>query len=59
MRIDRLVIENFRCFDRLEMELHPRLHVLVGVNGSGKTALKKLERKDSSFSHRIAVRPPS
>jgi predicted ATP-binding protein involved in virulence len=39
MRIDKLEINNFRCFKHLELELHPRLNVLVGVNGSGKTAL--------------------
>jgi predicted ATP-binding protein involved in virulence len=44
MRIDKLEINNFRCFKHLEMELHPRLNVLVGVNGSGKTALLEAVR---------------
>jgi predicted ATP-binding protein involved in virulence len=37
MRIDRLELVNFRGFERLELELHPRLTLLVGVNGSGKS----------------------
>ena len=39
MRIDKIEIKNFRCFEHLELDLHPRLNVFVGVNGSGKTAL--------------------
>ena len=31
--------EQFRCFERLELDLHPRLTVLVGENGAGKTAV--------------------
>lgn len=37
MRIDRLELVNFRGFERLELELHPRLTLLIGVNGSGKS----------------------
>lgn len=39
MKLYRIDLENFRCFDRVTLELHPNLTVLVGVNGSGKTAL--------------------
>jgi predicted ATP-binding protein involved in virulence len=39
MRIDKIEIKNFRCFEHLELAFHPRLNVFVGVNGSGKTAL--------------------
>ncbi|MFN0034567.1 MAG: AAA family ATPase [Saprospiraceae bacterium] len=39
MRIDKIEINNFRCFEHLELELHPQLNVFVGLNGSGKTAL--------------------
>jgi predicted ATP-binding protein involved in virulence len=37
MRIDRLELLSFRGFERLELELHPRLTLLIGVNGSGKS----------------------
>ncbi|MET9326366.1 AAA family ATPase [Tsukamurella sp. NPDC003166] len=37
--VDRLVVENFRCFERLEVTFDPSCTVLVGVNGSGKTAI--------------------
>ncbi|MQY31730.1 AAA family ATPase [Nocardia aurantia] len=37
--IDRLELENFRCFERLDVALDPSLTVLVGANGTGKTAV--------------------
>lgn len=39
MRIDRLTVENFRCFEHFTLELDPRCNVLIGENASGKTAL--------------------
>lgn len=39
MRIDRLLIENFKKFKRLEVEFPERLTLLVGENGAGKTAI--------------------
>jgi predicted ATP-binding protein involved in virulence len=39
MRINRLVLQNFRCFERLELELDERMTLLVGTNGAGKTAV--------------------
>lgn len=39
MRINRLVMTNFRCFERLELELDERMTLLVGTNGAGKTAV--------------------
>ncbi len=38
IRVSRVSIENFRCFERLEGDLN-RLTSIVGENGSGKTAL--------------------
>ncbi len=39
MRIERLEIENFRGIRKMELELHPRMNVFVGVNGAGKTTI--------------------
>lgn len=39
LRLDKLSLTNFRCFARCEVDLHPRLTVLVAENGSGKTAV--------------------
>ena len=39
MQINKLVLDNFRCFEHLELDLHPRINAFVGVNGSGKTAI--------------------
>lgn len=39
MQINTFVLRNYRCFEEIEFTLHPRLNILVGVNGVGKTAL--------------------
>ncbi len=39
MRIDSLKVENFRCFTEAEWEFSPGFNVLIGDNGSGKTAV--------------------
>ena len=41
MRIARLEVHNFRCFERAAFEFQPGFNLLVGVNGSGKTSLLK------------------
>ncbi len=39
MRLKTVTLNNFRCFESLTLELHPRLTVIVGENGAGKTAI--------------------
>lgn len=39
MRIEKLKVKNFRCFEHLEMELHPKCNVLIGMNGAGKSTI--------------------
>ena len=39
MRIDRLIVKNFKGFAHREFDFHPRLNLIVGENGSGKTSL--------------------
>jgi len=39
MQVERLVLENFRGFEGLDLALHPRLSVLIGANGSGKSSV--------------------
>ncbi|NJK31505.1 MAG: AAA family ATPase [Deltaproteobacteria bacterium] len=39
MRIDRLILDNFRCFEHLDLALDERMTLLVGTNGAGKTAV--------------------
>src|SRR5438445_5440431 len=36
--IDHLTIENFRCFERVQLANLGRFNVVVGQNASGKTA---------------------
>lgn len=39
MRLREIELENFRGFESLKLTLHPECTLLVGVNGSGKTAV--------------------
>ena len=39
MKLERVTIENYRAIARLELRLHPRLTVLHGDNGHGKTSV--------------------
>jgi DNA replication and repair protein RecF len=39
MSLDRLGIEDFRCIQQAELELHGRCNVISGQNASGKTSL--------------------
>ncbi len=39
MRLEKLKLENFRGFENLELDFHPEVTVLVGINGSGKTSI--------------------
>lgn len=39
MRLKSVTLKNFRNFEHIKLDLHPRLTVVVGENGAGKTAL--------------------
>ena len=39
MQIDRIEIENFRCFEHFTAKFHKELTVIVGNNGCGKSTL--------------------
>lgn len=39
MSLESLGIEDFRCIDRAELELHSRCNLISGANASGKTSL--------------------
>ena len=39
MKIDRIHVKNFKCFDEKHLELNSRFTLLVGDNGAGKTTI--------------------
>jgi recombinational DNA repair ATPase RecF len=39
MRIDRLTLKNFRCYEDVHFVFSPEFNHIVGENGAGKTAL--------------------
>lgn len=38
MKIDRLLVKNFKGFDSREFSFHPEFNLVVGMNGTGKTS---------------------
>ena len=39
MKIERITIQNFRCFENVQLTFDPRLTVIVARNGQGKSSL--------------------
>lgn len=39
MKFERIQLTNFRAFKSLDLELHPQLNVIAGINGAGKTTV--------------------
>lgn len=39
MIIEKMHMHNFRCFNELKIDFHPRLTVIISENGGGKTAI--------------------
>lgn len=39
MRLHKIDISNFKCFENESIDLHPKFNVLIGNNGTGKTSL--------------------
>lgn len=39
MKLERMHLQNYRCFDSLDVIFHPKLTVFVADNGTGKTAI--------------------
>ncbi|GEM_PF-7084288 len=39
MKLVKVEITNFRCFESLSLSLKPDVNVIVGINGAGKTAI--------------------
>lgn len=39
MKIEKIILKNFRCFECEIVEFHDRLTILIGKNGAGKSAV--------------------
>lgn len=49
MKLTKINIQNFRCFDNFELELSKQVTVLIGKNGAGKSSFISAVRKSLSF----------
>jgi predicted ATP-binding protein involved in virulence len=39
MKLSKIEITNFRCFESLALDLKPDINIIVGINGAGKTSI--------------------
>ena len=39
MKIKKITLRNYKCFEKIEIDFHDRLTVIVGNNGSGKSSV--------------------
>lgn len=39
MKLEKITLENFRCYQKLEIDLHANITVLAANNGQGKTSI--------------------
>ena len=39
MKLSRIEITHFRCFESLHVDFQPDINVIVGANGSGKSSI--------------------
>lgn len=39
MKLKRLILKNFRCFECLDIDFHEKITIIVGNNGTGKTSI--------------------
>lgn len=39
MYLEKISLKNFKCFEKLDIDFHKNLTVIVGVNGAGKTSI--------------------
>jgi predicted ATP-binding protein involved in virulence len=39
MRLTNIHLKNFRCYETLDLDLDPNFNIMVGINGTGKTAI--------------------
>ena len=39
MKFESIHLKNFRAFKELKLDFHPKLNVIAGINGAGKTTI--------------------
>lgn len=53
--IDKISLENFTLFEQLDVDLSPKINIIIGENGTGKTQLLKAAYGASSTRQQIGA----
>ncbi len=57
MKFKKLTIREWRQFAEVEIEFHPRITVITGANGAGKSTILKILSQHFGWSHQILSTP--
>lgn len=57
MSFQRLILEGWRQFKDVDIEFHPRLTVITGENGAGKSTILKVLSQHFGWSHQLLSTP--
>jgi energy-coupling factor transporter ATP-binding protein EcfA2 len=57
MKFSKLSLHDWRQFDKIEIDFHPRLTVITGANGAGKSTLLRLLSQHYGWSYPLLATP--
>ncbi|PVZ43913.1 AAA family ATPase [Pseudomonas sp. CC120222-01a] len=57
MKFDNLKLYNWRQFSDVEIDFHPKMTIITGANGAGKTTILKLLSQHFGWNHYLLATP--
>ncbi|WP_019898818.1 AAA family ATPase [Methylotenera mobilis] len=57
MKFKKLMLSDWRQFNKIEMEFHPRITIITGANGAGKSTILKILSQHFGWSYSLLSTP--
>lgn len=57
MKLKKLMLSDWRQFNKIEMEFHPRITIITGANGAGKSTILKILSQHFGWSYSLLSTP--